>query len=252
MTTKHTDSFLHHAADLDSELGDHPEATKDVYDQDERLRHHHTYKIVGHENESDVRSYTGNISPEINSHLVDAHRRGDDPTNGPWGMYHHGIQNVFRDVAAKNPLPEDVHSYAGFSNGKLKRVAGGGIHNLKKGDEVHFPGYTSTSISPATAVSFFDAFDATDGIDRQHHIAHFHVPKGHKGALYVGTVSKHPVEQELLLNAGTKATFMGKSEHHIYKYLEAGHPHDRRLGASGEYEHLTKVHTYHFKVEPGD
>lgn len=116
------------------------------------------------------------------------------------------FSSALSDHIKQSPaLTEEVHVYAGFKDHPLKTlIAGESI--------LHTPAFTSTSIRPATAESFVKSefLSPSEYVYRtRRHILHFHLPKGYNRAVYVGTNSEYPHEQEMLLDKGQKWKLTG-------------------------------------------
>ncbi len=253
MTTKHDPEWSTHYINPKNNWEIHPAAQADGNDQAIRLTEHYGDVLNNHDERHSVYAYTSTAYRDINNQLAESHKNGTDPDYGVPGMHHRNIQQVFRDVGQTHSVPEDVHAYAGFSPSKFMRSALGGMKQ-EPGEEVHFPAYTSTSIAPDTAMGWARDVDPVSGA-ALHHVAHFHIPKGHKGAMYIGFCSKHPIEQEMLLNAGTKATFLGKTTHEITATVPGTHPaHPKFSGVTKinpppDATITSTVHMYHFKLK---
>ncbi len=82
------------------------------------------------------------------------------------------------------------------------------LMSSRKGDIVHTPAYTSTSVDPHIAHNFVHN-------TANAHIMHFHLPKGHVGSRYVENITAASGEHEVVLNRGTNWKKVGyhKSEY---------------------------------------
>ncbi len=151
-----------------------------------------------------LKEYTGTAYKRINSYLVTGKESWHDEK-----ALHEGIQRVFNSPAGSYEHYEDMHTYAGVHPNRTPKV-------MNVGDRVHFPAYTSTSIKPDIARNFAADQDNGGG-DR--HFVHFHIPKGTPGWLYLDGSgpdhTKNEGEGEVLLNAGTKGTYLGTEIHEV-------------------------------------
>ena len=96
------------------------------------------------------------------------------------------------------PMPRETHVYSGASSEWTA------LDTIKKGDALHMPSYTSTSLQPTTAFNRAWATTKNGKLDRQRTILHFHLPEGYSKGVHVSAVSQYPGEQEFLLDKGQK------------------------------------------------
>lgn len=178
----------------------HTWTLRDAEEQHKRLLSHFGGEETGtphdYENDSDaVTTYTrSGTAAKLNQTAVVKHliQHGQKV---PEYFNHRTPENYAKDEAFHKldkdleeksvPLPEDVHVYSG--------TGAWDISNYKKGDVVHTPAYTSTSIHAKKAKSF------TLG-----NVLHFHLPKGSTHGAYIAGYSHHAREKEFLLKRDQK------------------------------------------------
>ena len=145
-----------------------------------------------------LNSYTRN-SGSTNRKLFQAHVSGR-PTE------HGSFVKQMDSALDKHKLKHDMHVYSGVQFDP-EVVASHHEHR-----HVHLPAYTSTSLKKDVAASFAGETRPFDGEYSHHHILHFHLKKGQKGA-YVGMnhegdrnnqLSEHPHEHEYIIPRNTR------------------------------------------------
>lgn len=102
-------------------------------------------------------------------------------------MSHHATMKHLEDVFSENKAHKDLIVYSGTNNDHANKLR---IHDI-----VEHPSYLSTSIDPSKAAAF--------ARDKGGDMIKIHVPAGHPAA-YVGHISEHPGERELILPKGLK------------------------------------------------
>lgn len=161
---------------------------------------------------SAIDQYTGSDYRELNDALN--HHNPEPWFDEDMEHTHKSLQSA---ISRNGPADHEMHVYAGMPGSNLH-------YNLKEGGHFIMKGYTSTSIHPNIAHGFAKDHEEAnnpepepdEGSDEndptytsEHHIAHFIIPKGHKGWLYVAGHSQHPEEKEVLLPPNTRARHMG-------------------------------------------
>jgi hypothetical protein len=96
--------------------------------------------------------------------------------------------HITKVLADPKPLPHDTHVYSG--------VTGYDPSEALQHGSFHTPTHTSTSLNPKIAAAHVG--DTT----KEHHIIHFHLPKGFKGGRYISEHSSFPGELEYLMKPG--------------------------------------------------
>jgi hypothetical protein len=115
----------------------------------------------------------------------------------------------------KHTTHTDLHVWRGLAGYAQNSGPHDEFTSLTPGDTFHDKGFTSTSFRPITARGFGMEFKSfPDGTEEAHeHLAHIHVPSGHK-ALYL---QHHDLgngyEHEVLLPRNAKFKYMGKETH---------------------------------------
>lgn len=172
------------------------------YDAPESNDHHHEehlhlHALHGRDNDPEhvthVNNYT-HASYDINQHLI---TNGKHEVDAEVHQMHAHLQKA---ISEAKPLDKEhhVYSYCG-PNPTSKKMTNSDGH-------MQTPAYTSTSINPEVA-----GWHANMG-GMTRHIAHFHLPKGYTGGIYIGGHSTHH-EQEMLL--GPNQRFQKTHEHVI-------------------------------------
>lgn len=184
--------------------------TLEQHKLDERLKKHHNYDFSGSNSEHShvLHNYTKD-SKDINQHL---HRQHIGFNMGGFAEMEAKKKVAALDKAFENvkESPEDYHTYSGIRFNpedliKHQKKSPGRVGAELKSEEddhikVHFPAYTSTSLSPHRAQSF-----SRKDEDGYHHIIKFRIPKGSKHAAHISGISNFNTEQESLLNRSRNA-----------------------------------------------
>lgn len=143
------------------------------------------YHAMGAHHKEALNWYTSD-SGAINNHLISS--EFTDPGDLK------DIENAAADIhdAIKThgvPLEQDHHVYSGTMHKPFSE--------LRPGETVHMPAFTSSSININVAKTF-------TGIHSNRTILHFHLPKGYSNGIHVEGISDLPHEQEYLLNKDQK------------------------------------------------
>lgn len=192
---EHNPHPLAHAEGEATQLDYHPPESNDDH-HDEHL-HLHALHNRDHDPEHmyHVQNYT-NYSHDINRHLITGGKHEVDDE------VHEMHAHLQKAIAEAKPLEREhhVYSHCGINpTGKKMTNAEGHMQT---------PAYTSTSINPEIAGMHANLGTAT------RHMAHFHLPKGYKGGLYVGGYSNHH-EQEMLLAPNQRFQKTGEQIIHV-------------------------------------
>lgn len=143
------------------------------------------YHAMGAHHKEALNWYTSD-SGAINNHLISS--EFTDPGDLK------DIENAAADIhdAIKThgvPLEQDHHVYSGTIHKPFSE--------LRPGETVHMPAFTSSSININVAKTF-------TGVHSNRTILHFHLPKGYSNGIHVEGISDLPHEQEYLLNKDQK------------------------------------------------
>ena len=173
-------------------------------DNDERIRDisrrlHKEQKTtipdMDNEDHDELHGYTE--GSHINRRLFKAHVSGNPEKS----------KLPLDSVLDKHKLTKDMHVYSGV------QFDPGYVASQHDERHIHLPAYTSTTVDKPTAADFAGKYSESGNDDyTDHHIIHFHLKKGQKGA-YVGEhpdnkdsqqLSRYPFEQEYILPRNTK------------------------------------------------
>lgn len=176
----------------------------------DRLIKHHGYSHTGStaDHSTALFNYT-RYSSDLNQHLHNRHL--GHAVSEYKGLKHDThVKALDKAFDEAKPAPEDYHVYSGVhfspqdlidhqerSKGrKAAEVKGEGDDHIK----VHFPAYTSTSLSPHRAQYF-----AKNDLEGCKHIIKFKIPKDSKHGTHLAGISNFESEMETLLNRGRNA-----------------------------------------------
>lgn len=190
----HDTHLLAHASGEATELDYHAPESNDHH-HDEHLHLHALHsRDHDHDHEMHVQSYT-NHSYDLNRHLITGGKHKVDDE------VHELHAHLQKAISEAKPLEREHHVYSHFGiNPTSKKMTNAEGH-------MQTPAYTSTSINPEIAGMHANLGTST------RHMAHFHLPKGYKGGLYVGGYSNHH-EQEMLLGPNQRFQKTGEQTIH--------------------------------------
>lgn len=136
-----------------------------------------------------IQQYT-NDSKRLNEALL---------KNKELSMTHHSVIKHLEDILSEKKAPKDLVVYSGTNLFHANKI--------RSHDVVEHPSYLSTSLALPTASTF--------AANNQGDIIKIHVPEGHPAA-YIGHISQHKGERELLLPKGLKLRIHhDKREYHL-------------------------------------
>ncbi len=218
----------------------HADAHAEIQKQHSSMRNSH--KIVDSTTSAIVHRYTAH-SMKINEHLIK-----------PNGISFAGGQNTHHANALTEairkhgkPLRHDVHVYSGLGEFNPTK-------HFDRTGTIHLPAFTSTSLSPTTALAF-----APKNFKRDtSHIIHFHLPKGYKKSLYVAGHSAVKDEREMVLDRGQHWQLTGvksskvkigyhnmdHEDHHRHVTVWSVRPHHSQLNEDLTHD-VTQMHDAH-------
>ena len=187
------------------EIHNHPDIkSSSGFDQDQ-------LETISHYSNADPEKANGDESSR-NMNAFLRHRMGkfDSKITG-----RHSPNDVMMSVFRLSSLFQPHHTnkkpietFTGVPNHLGKKLS-----QMSPGDETHLPGFTSTSTDKEEARKFSHNYRRGIHDSNERHLIRFHV---HPGAgLSVARHSVHPNENEILLNHGTKTTYLGKTEENI-------------------------------------
>lgn len=184
--------------------------TPEQCDLNDRLVAHHGYAHSGSTEEHAKALHKYSVkSSSLNEFLHKKHlgigvQSFDDMANNTH------IKKLDKAMHHAKPAPEDYHTYSGIRFNPEDLINDQNRGKGRKGAElrgeepdhikVHFPAYTSTTISPHRAQSF-----SRPDSEGYHHIIKFKIPKGSKHGTHIAGISNFPTEMETLLNRGKNA-----------------------------------------------
>jgi hypothetical protein len=185
------------------------------------------------------KGYTGDESGHINKHLL-----GMTPTDfhsTPEAAHEHWENKA-------NMLEEAIHHYAKPLDHEAHVYSGiGGFdpaQHFKHGNGViHMPSFVSSSIDPETSYNFAHKRAKAPGhsFDADHHIIHFHLPKGYKNGAYIDNCSLCNGEKEYLLNRDQRWKLKNHTTHNYIQY-SSGKPIKKKVHVWSVEPHNDELH----------
>jgi len=210
---------------------EHLNATKNEFNVDHSNDHHQKMSAFGpskehlwvdptspktHDHAHALKQYTGEMSGRINTALI----------HGSPNKFDHEKVNALSEAIAHfaKPLDHEAHVYSGIGGFHP------GEHFKKNGGVIHMPAFTSTSLNPRQGAVFAreekeQRTATTAGRPQhitEHHVLHFHLPKGYDKGTYVDNISKCDGEHEYLMDKGQHWKMTGhkvvtRSDHHVLR-----------------------------------
>lgn len=166
---------------------------------------------IDHEHGEHVHDYTSYEHHHLNKNLHD----GIELQGGQKRM-DEGISNFLRTAK----MPSDTITYTGVKN-DLRALAYGKTEPF----HITYRGYTSTSLKKSTASGFSEPHPPEaheeDDVDHVRHVLKVHIPKD-SSAAYIGHLSAHDHEQEVLLHKNARFEVHPVPDEHDQRFA----PHD--------------------------
>lgn len=137
-------------------------------------------------------------SRHINQHLISGGKKKIDPDA------HETMQHMHKMVATAKPLEQTHHVYSGMGTFDPSKHLTGSDGHMKTA------GFISTSLNPEVAGIHAKGSKPA----KETHVAHFELPKGYKGARYIGNYSHYMDEHEMVIGPNQRFKKTGESVVH--------------------------------------
>ena len=211
------------------ERGDKPKTIKEDYSSPNKTYVTHSELVVRHKfNENHraaIRAYTEESVTKFNNHLYEKEKMNLGMEHDRWAARssprNKALIKHLSSAISSNTAHKDIHTYTGLFHDPRKYFSKKETHTLVK-----MPAFTSTSLDPDRALKF-----AEKHRDNVRHVLKINIPQ-HARCGYVGDVSSHSHEKEMIIHHGahlkikTKPYKIHKTPGGFTHYHEADLIHD--------------------------
>lgn len=188
------------------ERGDKPKTIKEDYSSPNEMYVTHSELVKRHKfnenHKTAIRAYTEESFTKFNNHLYEKEKMNlgmEHDSKTATSLHNKALIKHLSSAISSNTAHKDIHTYTGLFHDPRKYFSKKETHT-----HVKMPAFTSTSLDPDRAVKF-----AKKHKDNVRHVLKINIPQ-HTRCGYVGDVSSHSYEKEMIIHHGAHLKIKNK------------------------------------------